>query len=161
MLRVAFAGKLVPYGMNKFLSIPFLAMALNSALLDKSDAAAPLQEGSNGLIQQQLTPPQFPGGNDGLYSYIMGQLKWPAGKYRVATLIVTFYVEKDGSLSNIVVEQSISDEFDAQAVGLLKRSPKWVPAKRDGLPIKSKYRLPIRFHVDKELNTRKDTVFKN
>jgi len=110
---------------------------------------------------QQLTPPQFPGGNDGLYSYMMGQLKWPSGKYREATLLITFYVEKDGSLSNIVVEQSISADFDAKAVDLLKKSPKWIPAKKDGLPIKSKYRLPIRYHVDKELIIRKDTVINN
>ena len=104
--------------------------------------------------QQTLTPPEFPGGQAALYAYIMNNLKWPKQKAgdTLQEVILTFFVEKDGSLTDFKVVKSLSPSFDAEVIGLLKKSPKWIPAKRGNQPIKSKYDFPIRYHSDLETN---------
>ena len=102
--------------------------------------------------QQALTPPQFPGGQAALYSYIMNNLKWPKLKAgdTLQEVMVTFNVEKDGSLTDFKVVKSLTPSFDADVIRLLIKSPKWIPAKRGNQPIKSKYDFPVRYHSDVE-----------
>lgn len=106
------------------------------------------------LNRQTLTPPEFPGGQPALFTYVMNNLKWPKKK-EGATLqevILTFYVEKDGSLTNFKIVKSLTPSFDASVIQLLKKSPKWIPAKRGNQPIKSKYDFPIKYHSESEIN---------
>lgn len=108
--------------------------------------------GHKAANQQALTPPQFPGGEAALYAYIMNNLKWPKPKAgdTLQEVMVTFNVEKDGSLSDFKVVKSLTPSFDADVIRLLIKSPKWIPAKRGNQPIKSKYDFPIRYHSDVE-----------
>ncbi|WP_295666918.1 energy transducer TonB [uncultured Mucilaginibacter sp.] len=104
--------------------------------------------------QQALTPPEFPGGQSALFSYVMNNLKWPKNKNAdsLQEVVLTFYVEKDGSLTDFKVVKSLTPSFDASVIQLLKKSPKWIPAKRGNQPIKSKYDFPIRYHSETEAN---------
>jgi protein TonB len=66
------------------------------------------------------------------------------GSYRV---FVKFDVEKDGSISNAVIENSTSDCLPCEkaALRLVQNMPNWTPAKMNGLPIASPVRLPLTF----------------
>jgi len=101
---------------------------------------------------QDLTPPEFPGGQGALFNYVMKDLKWPKMNKAdsLQEIILTFYVEKDGSLTDIKVVKSLAPSFDAEVVNMLRKSPKWIPAKCGEQPIKSKYDLPIRYHSEYE-----------
>jgi periplasmic protein TonB len=113
-------------------------------------------------FRQELTPPEFPGGKRALEKYVYGNLTPPKkdGVEVSAAMLISFFVEKDGSLSGFKVEQSLSPDFDAAAIKLLSASPKWKPAMKDGNPIKSHYRLPIRYDVEHILVSDKDSVLK-
>jgi protein TonB len=56
-------------------------------------------------------------------------------------------IEKDGSLSNIKVTQSLSPNMDAEAVRVIKKSPKWKPGIQFGREVRVKYTIPINFSL--------------
>ena len=53
-------------------------------------------------------------------------------------------VECDGSITYIEVS-NVTEEDKTKIVRLLETMPRWVPGKKDGQPIRSRYRTTIRF----------------
>jgi hypothetical protein len=45
---------------------------------------------------------------------------------------VSFIVEKDGSLTYVSVARGVAEDIDAEAVRVMKRSPKWNPGIQNG-----------------------------
>ena len=60
---------------------------------------------------------------------------------------VNFIVEKDGSLTDVRVPDSIHHALDAEAIRLVKAMPKWQPAQLKGKPVRSKAMLAIPFRL--------------
>lgn len=66
------------------------------------------------------------------------------------TVMVSFIVEKDGSLTSIKVDgKAPSASLGREAVEVLKKAPKWEPAKQNGNAVRSYFRYPIRFRLDR------------
>lgn len=63
------------------------------------------------------------------------------------TVIVEFTVEKDGSISNPTIIRSVHELFDAEALRVVSKMPKWIPASHNGKVVRSKFRLPISFKL--------------
>lgn len=63
-------------------------------------------------------------------------------------VLVSFVIEKDGHLSNFVIERSIGYGMDEEAVRVLKRSPAWMPGLQNGQPVRVKYTIPINFQMN-------------
>lgn len=92
--------------------------------------------------------PIFPGGNDEMFKFIDKQLIYPSSamKNKIEGMVVcNFIVEIDGSISDITVVRSISDELDKEAIRIIKSFPKWIPGKQGGKAVKVKFTLPIKF----------------
>lgn len=64
------------------------------------------------------------------------------------TAIVSFWIEKDGNLTEIKIEKSVNDYLDREAVRVVKSMTKWTPGKQRGKPVKVKMVIPIRFELD-------------
>jgi len=60
-------------------------------------------------------------------------------------VILTFVVEKDGSLTDIKVIRSVSPTLDEEAVRVLKQSKRWVPGNMYGRAIRVQYSVPFNF----------------
>lgn len=94
--------------------------------------------------------PAFPGGEAGLLEYLGKNLRYPyaakAGKIE-NTVICCFFIEKDGSLRQPTVLQSASPLLDREALRVLATLPKWIPARKHGIPIRVKYILPVSFRL--------------
>ncbi len=58
-------------------------------------------------------------------------------------LIVTFVVEKDGSVSNIEIVKSANKLVDDEIVKALQNMPPWKPGKKDGLYVRSNYSFTL------------------
>jgi protein TonB len=58
-------------------------------------------------------------------------------------VIVSFVVEKDGSIVDVKVIKDLGYGTGAEAIRVLKLSPKWTPAMQDGKPVRVMYSLPI------------------
>lgn len=87
---------------------------------------------------------EFPGGIEKLQKFIAGKLKThPELKDRRA--IITFIVEKDGTLNHIRVMKGINPAVDKELISVFKQSPKWHPGIWDGQPSRVQYSLPVGF----------------
>jgi periplasmic protein TonB len=65
---------------------------------------------------------------------------------------VSFIVEKDGHLSNIVVERGLGYGTTEEAIRVLKMAPAWKPGIQNGQPVRVRYTLPINFQISDDNN---------
>jgi protein TonB len=95
------------------------------------------------------TLPAFPGGAKKFEAFIDKNLGWPKddGMPVEGRVLVSFFVEKDGSLTEMRIAKSLSPAFDREALTLLAKSPKWIPGKKMGKPMRRGYIVSIPFHV--------------
>ncbi|MBK7712480.1 MAG: energy transducer TonB [Bacteroidales bacterium] len=95
--------------------------------------------------------PVFPGGDAAILKYIAENTVYPeAAKKNGITgkVIVRFIVEKDCSVSETTILQSVNPELDAESVRVIKTLPKFEkPAKNDGVAVRCFYMLPITFSL--------------
>jgi len=93
--------------------------------------------------------PQFEGGESGYVSifadpYPLAECA-PDEDVNVRAL-VEFVVEKDGSLTNVVLKESTGYEvFDSEAVRVVRQMPNWTPGRSHGEVVRTTFVLPIRF----------------
>lgn len=88
--------------------------------------------------------PEFPGGNIAFDGFIEKNFKIPKDKPELkGKIYVTFIIEKDGSLSGIKVLRDIGYETGAEAIRVLKMSPKWIPGKQNNKLVRILYSMPI------------------
>jgi TonB family protein len=110
----------------------------------------------DGVYQIAETMPEYPGGMDGLRTFIQENLTVPEkykdmdtkADYRV---FVQFVVAEDGSITNVELlkpEPSKKDLND-EAVRVVKGMPKWKPGTVDGKPVKVRYTLPVTYRLGK------------
>ena len=99
------------------------------------------------------TMPQFPGGREVLMKYLAANIKYPASAVKgkkEGRVIVTFIVQKDGSITHAKIVRSIDPELDAEALRVVKGMPKWTPGTQLGKPVSVKYTLPVKFSLQKD-----------
>jgi len=95
--------------------------------------------------------PGFPGGIGKLMEYINKNLKYPKAAKQAnleGRVIVSFVVERDGSLTEIKVRKNLSPETDTEAIRLIASSPKWVPGMQGGHAVRVQYSIPIKFQLN-------------
>jgi TonB-dependent SusC/RagA subfamily outer membrane receptor len=103
----------------------------------------------------RITPPQFPGGEEAFAKYLQQNLNHklpserggPQGKY---TVVLSFLVEEDGTLSNIEARNDPGYGTAEEAIRVIKNGPKWIPSERDGVKGNYLKRLSIVFMVSKK-----------
>lgn len=101
------------------------------------------------IVEEQA---EFPGGMEAMYAYIVKNLKYPeAAKEKgiEGRVFVSFIIEKDGSISNILVKRAIGGGCEEAAVEMIKNMPKWKPGKQRGKPVRCQFTLPIKFELPK------------
>ena len=99
------------------------------------------------------TMPYFPGGQELLLKYLAVNIKYPASAVKAkkqGRVIVTFIVQKDGSITHAKIARSIDPELDAEALRVVKGMPKWTPGTQLGKPVSVKYVLPVKFSLQKD-----------
>ena len=99
------------------------------------------------------TMPYFPGGQELLLKYLAVNIKYPASAVKAkkqGRVIVTFIVQKDGSITHAKIARSIDPELDAEALRVVKGMPKWTPGTQLGKPVSVKYTLPVKFSLQKD-----------
>lgn len=86
---------------------------------------------------------EFPGGIANFYKFVGNNYKAPEEEGLKGKVFVTFVVEKDGSLTDIKVVRDIGFGTGAEAIRVLKKSPKWAPGEQNGKKVRVQYSLPI------------------
>ncbi len=88
---------------------------------------------------------EFPGGFDGISKYVAVNFDENIAAEIAGRIIVRFVVEKDGSISNVEVIKSLSNESSKEAIRVIKSMPKWKPGKNNGKAIRLQFTLPLNF----------------
>jgi hypothetical protein len=93
------------------------------------------------------TEAEYPGGPDSLAEFIFLNFILPNDtmdiEFNDERVYLSFIVEKDGSLSNVVVEKGVNEVYDSICVAVVKLMPNWIPAQKNGVAVRSLMRLPI------------------
>ncbi len=88
--------------------------------------------------------PEYPGGINRFYKFVGDNFEKPELNISTASVIMSFVIEKDGSMSDIKVLRSPGYGLDREAIRVLKSSrTKWKPGIKDGKPVRTLYTLPI------------------
>lgn len=102
------------------------------------------------IVEEQ---PQFPGGLQALQKFIADSIRYPEEAKKAGIqgrAIVTFIVEKDGSLSNFkIIRSTKNDLLDKEAIRVIKSMPKWKPGKSSGSLVRVNFTLPVPFVIKK------------
>ena len=94
--------------------------------------------------------PDFPGGMSALMQYLSKNIKYPVVAEEngiQGRVIVTFVVEKNGSITDVQVVKSVDPSLDKEAVRVVKSMPHWIPGKQNGSAVRVKYTLPVTFRL--------------
>jgi len=96
--------------------------------------------------------PTFPGGSEKLLKFISKNIIYPekAKNEKIeGRVICKFIVNRDGSVSDILVVKSLDLSCDAEAIRVLNLLPKFIPGMQDKIPVRVWYRLPVIFKLKK------------
>lgn len=95
--------------------------------------------------------PTFPGGDQALYNYLAKNLQYPklARKNGIqGKVVVSFVVEKDGSLSDLRILRDCGGDCGKEAMRLIRAMPKWIPGMQNGQVVQVRYTLPVTFRFE-------------
>lgn len=111
-------------------------------------AATTTPSGDNTIHDVAEQMPSFKNGD--ARAWLARNIKYPsvAAENRISGLVlVSFVVEKDGSLSNVKVTRGIDPSLDKEAIRVVKSMPRWNPGKQNGAVVRVKYTLPVQFKL--------------
>lgn len=95
--------------------------------------------------------PEYPDGTQALLNYLRNNMIYPDSCREnniQGRVLVTFIVEKDGSITKPVVVKSVHLLLDAEALRLVSNMPKWKPGRHNGEARRVKYTIPVNFRLD-------------
>lgn len=95
--------------------------------------------------------PMYIGGQTAMMQFLSKNLQYPAEameKNVQGTVYVSFIVEKDGSISNVVLKRDIGSGCGEEAVRVVKMMPKWTPGKQKGKEVRTQFVLPVTFKLN-------------
>jgi len=100
------------------------------------------------LISTFEKAPEFPGGDKARMIYLIENIKYPQearNSKKQGTVFITFFIEIDGSISNVKILRSPDKLLSDEAIRIIKGMPKWKPGTRKGKPVRVQFNMPIKF----------------
>lgn len=94
--------------------------------------------------------PSFPGGNGALMQYLSSNVRYPVVAQENGVqgrVVVSFVVEKDGSITDVNVVRSVDPSLDKEAARVVRSMPNWIPGKQNGSAVRVKYNVPVSFKL--------------
>jgi Gram-negative bacterial TonB protein C-terminal len=95
---------------------------------------------NSGVIEKT---PSFEGGMKSFYQYVATNYNVPDTKGFSGKVILSFVIEKDGSINDIKIIKDIGYGTGEEAIRILKKCPKWIPGEQNGKKVRTLYSLPI------------------
>jgi len=117
----------------------------------------------NVVVDSVDVQPEFPGGEQARVKFLIDNIVYPKHARDAniqGKVVVRFIVEPDGSITNIEVDKSVHELLDDEVVRLMKLMPNWKPGLVNGQPVRTRFRMPVRFKLEdtdkgKKKNSRK------
>ena len=91
---------------------------------------------------------EFPGGPRAFGAFLQVNLKYPKAAQRAnvgGKVYIQFDINTDGTIEDVEVLKSVGFGCDEEAIRVIKSVPKWIPAKLNGIPVRTRFTQPITF----------------
>ena len=85
-----------------------------------------------------------------LQSWVYKYIKYPRRAIEQnlqGHVLVSFIVERDGSVTNVQIEDGIDELLDDEAVRVISVSPKWIPGQVKGEKVRTRIVIPVEFRL--------------
>lgn len=133
----------------------FLRVTASLDEISRADAAAggnPAREERVYSVTDCDVRPQFFHSNEKhfLQSWVYKYLKYPSraiARNLQGQVLVSFIVEKDGSVTNVSVDHGVHELLDDEAVRVVAVSPKWIPGQIKGRKVRTRIVIPVEFRL--------------
>ena len=134
---------------NKELEILKLKNAIDDGvILENEEIIIDVEE--EGIIEFPDVEAEFIGGAQALMKYISSNIQYPPTSIEMneqGKVYLSYVVEPDGSISNVVVERGVSPDLDKEAKRVVRSMPNWKPGESKGKKSRTRCRLPINFQL--------------
>jgi TonB family protein len=115
---------------------------------------------SKKVYQKVEVMPEYPGGQDAMFKFILQNLKYPKDaidKNVQGQVIISFVIHEDGSIGSAKVVKGIGSGCDEEALRVVKLMPKWSPGKEGGKAVAVGFMLPLSFKLDADKDKKAET----
>jgi len=95
--------------------------------------------------------PEFPGGQVEMIKFLSKNINYPTvalDQGVQGSIYVQFVIWKDGSVREVKVLRGVGSSLDNEAIRVIKMMPNWEPGTQRGIPVNTRYTLPIKFKLD-------------
>lgn len=103
----------------------------------------------NSIDDVKEVMPEFPGGPQALMDYLKANVIFPKVAEEEGVqgeVVVSFFVERDGSITDVRVIKAVHRALDVEAMRVVRNMPKWTAGTINGEVVRTQYTLPISFH---------------
>lgn len=125
---------------------------LNAGInVDTTNTASPSDESEIFIRVDEF--PEYPGGREAMQAYLTQKIVYPRDvvvEGVIGTVVVTFIVNINGSISKIKIIKGLHKSLDKIAVDAIKGMPAWKPGKVKGKEVRTQVNLPIKFLLPEE-----------
>ena len=127
------------------LSVLAILLMVNTNAMAQNKKAA-----NDKVLEKAEVMPEYPGGDQAMMDFVAKNVQYPQearDKEISGRVLVSFIVEKDGSIADVKVVKGIGGGCDEEAVRVVKAMPKWKPGKDKGKPVRVSYMMPFTFKL--------------
>ena len=141
----------IVYALSTLPVLAFLALGTQMVTIEQAEASTATEVAPPPTVKASRhvdVLPEFPGGEKAMMQWIAQNIQYPkeAAKANIeGSVIVSFFVEKDGSISNVEVIRSVHELLDKEAIRVVNAMPKWKPGMEKGQPVRTRFFVPISF----------------
>jgi protein TonB len=126
--------------MKKILILVFTLFSFQ--LIDAQELIAKPQDKIYQMEEVDIKP-EYPGGIMEFNKFIAKNFNSPIQEGLNGKIVVAFIIEIDGNVSNVIALQDLGYSTGKDAVDVVKKSKKWIPAQKDGNQVRVVYKTPI------------------
>lgn len=122
--------------------------ASTETVVDNSNSSAIPEAPVNFTVVQKI--PDFPGGWSAFMQWLTKNLKYPysARQSKIqGQVVVSFIVNKDGSVADIKISKSADPVLDREALRVMRMMPKWKPGMDKNKVCRTMIAVPIVFQL--------------
>jgi periplasmic protein TonB len=136
----------------------FIFLLVGGISWAQSGPGRPAPPNTKVVTQKLDAPPRYQGGIEKLSAVINQNLQYPeeAQKQKITgSVLVGFYVEEDGQMTDLKVLQPLGAGCDEEALRVVGLLTEWLPGKIRNKPVRAQVQLPIPFGASKNLEVEK------
>ncbi|MBP1646426.1 MAG: TonB family protein [Bacteroidetes bacterium] len=138
------------WNMNDILGNENIATTFKKIVIETPEET--LKDGEDEIFKIVEDEAEFPGGYEKLQEYLSQSIKYPKPALETGaegTVMLTFVVEKDGSITDIKILRDAGSGLGEEAIRVVREMPKWKPAKQRTKVVRQQFNLPVKFKLNK------------